>query len=529
VAKPTPFKHLKESVVSSRPSTARRRRKHALAAIGVLALTFGSFQSAHADIVKNNVANGMGVGGMRSITPGGSTTVDYYIDATNSGGLDGCDATVTSPAVVAIHLPAGVTADKTHLTFTACGDSTTNTQAVIFSSSLPSTGSGYSITHTTTDPSGDYNDAPADWNLKVEAPDTTPPPTDTDGDGVPDASDNCPAVPNPDQADADTDGLGNACDANSYAPVVGVQAGAANGEEGTPGNPATSGSFTDQDGNGTLTITKDSGAAGTVISTGNGGFSWSHTTTDDDSGSVTVSASDGEHPPANQTFTWTAVNVAPVVGAVSTTATGPCAVSVTAPFTDQGTADTHTAAISWGDVTSSPGTVAAYAPAGSSSVSGSHTYTAAGTYTVGVTVTDDDHGSDSKSAATGFTTKNTPSSILQPINSAGSRSGFKIGSSIPVKITVSDCGGATVSTLTPAVSLKKLDGSPDVDVNEVVSTSTPTTGSTMRWTDTQYLYNLSTKNSQFNAGAALTTGTYRVTVSDPSFYGSVSADFDLKK
>jgi len=65
--------------------------------------------------------------------------------------------------------------------------------------------------------------------------------------------------------------------------------------------------------------------------------------------------------------------------------------------------------------------------------------------------------------------------------------------------------------------------------NEVVSTSTPTTGSTMRWTDTQYLYNLSTKNSQFNAGAALTAGTYRVTVSDPSFYGSASADFDLKK
>ncbi len=37
-------------------------------------------------------------------------------------------------------------------------------------------------------------------------------PIDGDGDGVLDSSDNCPSVPNPDQADADADGRGNACD-----------------------------------------------------------------------------------------------------------------------------------------------------------------------------------------------------------------------------------------------------------------------------------------------------------------------------
>jgi hypothetical protein len=35
---------------------------------------------------------------------------------------------------------------------------------------------------------------------------------DSDGDGVPDNEDNCPNTPNPDQADYDGDGMGNACE-----------------------------------------------------------------------------------------------------------------------------------------------------------------------------------------------------------------------------------------------------------------------------------------------------------------------------
>jgi len=42
-------------------------------------------------------------------------------------------------------------------------------------------------------------------------PDGAPPGVDTDGDGVPDLKDNCPSLANADQADADHDGVGDAC------------------------------------------------------------------------------------------------------------------------------------------------------------------------------------------------------------------------------------------------------------------------------------------------------------------------------
>ena len=78
-------------------------------------------------------------------------------------------------------------------------------------------------------------------------------------------------------------------------------------------------------------------------------------------------------------------NADPAVGTVN----GPsAAVSVGAPagvnatFTDADPLDSHTASIAWGDGSSTTGTVTG------SSVSGSHVYTAAGIYTVTVSVTD---------------------------------------------------------------------------------------------------------------------------------------------
>jgi hypothetical protein len=91
--------------------------------------------------------------------------------------------------------------------------------------------------------------------------------------------------------------------------------------------------------------------------------------------------------------TVTITNVPPVItgtsGPVAPLALGTAA-AVSASFTDAGTPDTHTCTVAWDDGTTSSGTVAE--SGGSGTCSASRAYTAAGVYTVTITVRDDDTG-----------------------------------------------------------------------------------------------------------------------------------------
>ena len=66
-----------------------------------------------------------------------------------------------------------------------------------------SVSSGQFVTATATDPEGNTSEFSACVEVNL---------ADADEDGVPDGDDNCPADPNPNQADTDLDGIGDACE-----------------------------------------------------------------------------------------------------------------------------------------------------------------------------------------------------------------------------------------------------------------------------------------------------------------------------
>jgi hypothetical protein len=107
-----------------------------------------------------------------------------------------------------------------------------------------------------------------------------------------------------------------------------------------------------------------------------------------DINTITCTVSDGHGGSATETATVTVKNLAPVITSVAGP-TGPLALgssaSVSVNFTDVGTLDTHTVRVSWDD-----GTADTVLSTGVSSRTASHSYAAAGVYSVGVTVTDDD-------------------------------------------------------------------------------------------------------------------------------------------
>ncbi len=118
-------------------------------------------------------------------------------------------------------------------------------------------------------------------------------------------------------------------------------------------------------------------------------------TTDNGSRTVKGKVRDKDGGEREYTAAVAVTNVVPTVGPI-TAPPEPLPVNATvktsAPFSDPGTADTHTAVWAWGDGTTSTGTVSA------GTAAASHTYTAPGVYSVTLTVTDDDGGAGAASS-----------------------------------------------------------------------------------------------------------------------------------
>jgi hypothetical protein len=351
--------------------------------------------------------------------------------------------------------------------------------------------------------------------------------TDTDGDGVADADDNCPDDANADQADVDNDGVGDACDTNSYAPAVLTPADDQTGNEGS--TLTASGSFSDQDGNSTLDISGS--GAGTVTDNGDGTWSWSYTPADNGSGSVTVTATDGEHTDATDTFDWTALNVVPTAATPAFVSTSvDCRNEATLggiSFTDPGVNDADwTVDIDWGDGSTDTSVTV---DAQGSVANQTHTYDTPGTYDAKVTVTDKDGGvSDEVTSSNSLVVAQTYAvDFLPPFDDSSPSSlivnKMKNGRVVPVKVTIYDeCAQAAVTdpntAVTIAVPRTDVSGGTPSDPVETYADAGLSSGGTnaFRWsTDGFWIYNLDSKalglvtNTVYRVDAYVGTGSTR--------------------
>ena len=126
-----------------------------------------------------------------------------------------------------------------------------------------------------------------------------------------------------------------------------------------------------------------------------------------------------------------------------------------------------------------------------------HSYGAAGTYTATVRVYDAGGLQDTATALVTVNYNVVGGAFKQPVNDT--RNGqvtsiFKYGSTIPLKLEITDCNGSHPSGLEIRVTWQKLSGSTPVGVEETaIATNAPDAGNMMRMVDSMYMFNWNTK------------------------------------
>ncbi len=144
-----------------------------------------------------------------------------------------------------------------------------------------------------------------------------------------------------------------------------------------------------------------------------------------------------------------ALNLPPVVDAgPNAVATITAPFSLTASFSDPGTADTHTASVDWGDGTTE--SVAVDQGAGSGTVGAEHAYAAAGTYTATVCVTDDDGGAGCDTTQVTVTTAPPVLEVAKTdslVNDAAGDGIVNPGDVVGYQITVVNSGGSLATAV----------------------------------------------------------------------------------
>jgi hypothetical protein len=432
---------------------------------------------ALADILKNDVANDVGVGQIRVYAAGDpATSIGYYVDATNE-----CDPANGTPATVSLSVSEfnNAALDAAHtgvvtidpslpLTFSQCDVK----QQVNFSTAANAPRGDYTITADATDSgTGDtYNESPATFKLRV--------------------IDNCNGQepgPGTDNSGSPTDGT---CDApnngggGTNQPPTADAGGPYTVDEGSSTN-ALNGTGSDPE-NGPLTYAWDLDNDGQYDDSTEMTPRFSAANLDGPSSrTIKVQVTDPEGLTATDEATVDVLNVPPTIQNIATSASQALtskSVSFTATTRDPSTADTSAGfTYAWlVDGNADPFTANPL----------STTFSDCGEHSVSATATDQDGG---VSASVTSDVVSVQEAHFRPPLDEGVFNTVQKGRVVPVKISIG-CAGQNLSGLQPAIQLLKGDKSDGSetgsDAIETFSSSAADTTGIMRAVDDGYIYNL---------------------------------------